>query len=252
MLGMGLVLLFMLTTATNNRALYTTNYTRLLVVNAAVALFLLAVIVWAVIRLMLRLHRKKFGSRLLVKIAGIFALVGVVPGLLIYIVSYQFVSRSIESWFDVRVETALKAGVNLGQTTLDTLGADLLSKARQGASQLASVPDSAAAALTIERLREQWSASDIQLWSGNGKLLASTGQTRFELNPQRPVASLLRQVRAQRGMVQIEGLEDAGDRSNTSLLPRFWVNDRATLHAGHPSAAACAGGRCIGRAAGTP
>ncbi|MEN9844282.1 MAG: hypothetical protein RLZZ612_2111, partial [Pseudomonadota bacterium] len=229
MLGMGLVLLFMLTTATDTQALYTTNYTLLLVVNAAAALFLLAVIVWALIRLGLRLQRKKFGSRLLLKIAGIFALVGVVPGLLIYVVSYQFVSRSIESWFDVRVETALKAGVNLGQTTLDTLGADVLARARQGASQLANVPDSAGAALAIERLREQWSATDVQLWSHHGKLLASTGQTRFELNPQRPSASLLRQVRSQRGLVQLEGLEDAGDRFNTSLQPltpaqwRVWV-----------------------------
>ena len=32
------------------------------------------------------------GSRLLIKLAGIFALVGLLPGLVIYTVSYQFVS----------------------------------------------------------------------------------------------------------------------------------------------------------------
>ena len=37
----------------------------------------------------------------------IFALVGLLPGLVIYTVSYQFVSRSIEIWFDVKVATAL-------------------------------------------------------------------------------------------------------------------------------------------------
>lgn len=229
MLGVGLVLLFMLTTATNHHALYTTNYTLLLVINAMAALFLLAVIVWAGLRLALRFRRKKFGSRLLLKIVGIFAMVGVLPGLLIYVVSYQFVARSIESWFDVRVETALKAGVNLGQTTLDTLGADVLARARQGATQLGNVTDAAGVALTIERLREQWSASDVQLWSSQGKLLVSTGQSRFELNPQRPSAQLLRQVRSQRGVVQMEGLEDAGDRHNASLRPmtpaqwRVWI-----------------------------
>ena len=41
------------------------------------------------------------------------------PGVLIYTVSYQFVSRSIESWFDVKVEGALDAGLNLGRGTLD-------------------------------------------------------------------------------------------------------------------------------------
>jgi hypothetical protein len=54
----------------------------------------------------------KFGSRLLVKLAAIFTLVGLVPGVLIYVVSYQFVSRSIESWFDVKVEGALDAGLS--------------------------------------------------------------------------------------------------------------------------------------------
>jgi len=124
MLGLALVLMFMLTTATDNRALYEANYSRLLAVNILVALVLLAVIVWALFRLIARFRRKKFGSQLLAKIAGVFALVGLLPGLLIYGVSYQFVSRSIESWFDVRVESALTAGVNLGRTTVDTLAAD--------------------------------------------------------------------------------------------------------------------------------
>ncbi len=34
----------------------------------------------------------------------LFAVIGILPGLVIYLVSVQFVSRSIESWFDVRVE----------------------------------------------------------------------------------------------------------------------------------------------------
>ena len=50
--------------------------------------------------------------------------------MLIYVVSYQFVSRSIESWFDVKVEGALDAGLNLGRATLDTLADDLASKTR--------------------------------------------------------------------------------------------------------------------------
>lgn len=94
----------MLTLATNNRALYERNYAWLFGVNVLVALLLLAVLGWVAVRLWLRLRRGRFGSRLLVKLAAIFALVGLVPGLLIYVVSYQFVTRSIESWFDVKVE----------------------------------------------------------------------------------------------------------------------------------------------------
>ena len=97
--ALGLVLLFLLTQATGNRELYERNYALLFALNVAVALLLVAVIGWVTLRLALRLHQGRFGSRLLVKLAAIFALVGLLPGLMIYVVSYQFVSRSIESWF---------------------------------------------------------------------------------------------------------------------------------------------------------
>ena len=124
---------FLLTQATTNRDLYERNYARLFVVNVVVAALLLLVIVWIAVRLVRRLVQKKFGSRLLVKLAAIFALAGFAPGMLIYVVSYQFVTRSIESWFDVKVEGALDAGLNLGRTTLEALSADLAGKARAGA-----------------------------------------------------------------------------------------------------------------------
>ena len=117
--ALSLVLLFMLAQATGNRELYERYYAILFVLNVAVAGLLLVIIVWAVVRMGLRLKRGKFGSRLLVKLAAIFALVGLLPGLMIYVVSYQFVSRSIESWFDVRVESALAAGLQLGRATIE-------------------------------------------------------------------------------------------------------------------------------------
>ena len=92
MVVMGLVLLYMLMQATNNRELYEQNYARLFIVNVAVAALLLATIVWVAYRLWLRWRQGRFGSRLLVKLATIFALVRVRPGLMIYVVSYQFVS----------------------------------------------------------------------------------------------------------------------------------------------------------------
>ncbi|MDR3455152.1 MAG: ATP-binding protein [Rhodoferax sp.] len=209
MVAIGLVLMFLLTQATNNRELYERYYGRLFILNVVVAALLLAVIAWMAIRLTLRLRRGKFGSRLLVKLAAIFALVGFVPGLLIYVVSYQFVSRSIESWFDVKVESALDAGVGLGRATLDTLSNDLASKTRAATSQLADVPN-ATAGLTLERIRDQLAANDVVLWDANGHLIAGVGQSRFDLSPERPGNQQLRNARSQRVVSQIEGLEDVG------------------------------------------
>jgi nitrogen fixation/metabolism regulation signal transduction histidine kinase len=205
--AIGLVLMFLLTQATGNRELYERNYARLFFLNVVVAIALLGVIGWVAWRLLRRLRQGRFGSRLLVKLAAVFALAGFVPGLLIYVVSYQFVSRSIESWFDVQVEGALEAGLGLGRSTLETLSSDLAGKTRAAAAQLQDTPD-VVAGLMLERLREQLEVRDAILWTGTGQLIASVGDSRFQLNPERPAQAQLRKARSQRAVTWIEGLDE--------------------------------------------
>ena len=212
-IGLGLVLLFLLTQATDNRELYERNYRQLFILNVVVATLLMLVIVWLCLRLMLRLKQGKFGSRLLLKIAATFALVGLLPGLLIYSVSYQFVSRSIESWFDVKVEGALDAGLSLGRATLDSLASDLGQKTRASAAQIIDMPD-ASVGLSLERLRDQLGADDVILWNTSGQALAGAGNSRFKINPDRPSSVELRQAKAQGWVTSIDGLEEAQTKGN--------------------------------------
>jgi nitrogen fixation/metabolism regulation signal transduction histidine kinase len=205
--AIGLVLLFLLTQATDNRQMYERNYARLFTLNVVVAVALLGVIGWVAWRLLLRLRQGRFGSRLLVKLAAVFALAGFAPGLLIYVVSYQFVSRSIESWFDVQVEGALEAGLGLGRATLETLSNDLAGKTRAASVQLQDTPD-VVAGLMLERLREQLEVRDAILWGANGQLLASAGDSRFQLTPEKPAPSQFRKARSQRALTWVEGLEE--------------------------------------------
>ena len=79
MVAIGLVLLFLLAQATNNREMYEQNYQRLFVVNVAVAALLLVAILWIAVRLYFRLRQGRFGSRLLVRLAAVFALAGFAP-----------------------------------------------------------------------------------------------------------------------------------------------------------------------------
>lgn len=217
MAAIGLVLFFLLTLTTNNRVLYERNYGWLFGVNVAVAVLLLAVLAWMALRLLLRLRRGRFGSRLLVKLAAIFALVGLMPGLLIYYVSYQFVSRSIESWFDVKVEGALAAGVSLAGATLELQASETATRARSLSAQLAQTPDSTAG-LVLERIRDQLGASDVLLWNASGQLVASVGQSRYRLDQERPSAQQLRNVRQQRAVGQIEGLEELPEVARPEVL----------------------------------
>jgi nitrogen fixation/metabolism regulation signal transduction histidine kinase len=208
MAAIGLGLIVLMTQATGNRESYNQNYEWLALINVVVASSLLITILWGAAKLLLRLRRGQFGSRLLVKLAGIFALVGVIPGVLIYVVSYQFVSRSIESWFDVKVEAALVAGLNLGRATLDTLSSDQAKQALVAATQLRDVAD-VSAGIALEKMREQLGVSDVVLWTASGRMVASAGQSRFQIRPERPPTQQLKDAKQKGSVEWIEGFDEA-------------------------------------------
>ena len=208
--GAAMVLFFLLSIATGNRAAYERHFEWLFWVNVVVAVILTLVIVVAVVRLLLRVRGGRFGSRMLLRLAVTFAFVGVVPGVLIYTVSYQFVSRSIESWFDVEVEGALDAGLALGRLTLEAqvkeLGAKTLAAAERLGEAGPTLPP-----LALERLREQMSARDVAIVDAGGRVTLAAGGSAESLAPVRPAPALLREARSSRVASRLEGLEnDAG------------------------------------------
>ncbi len=88
-------------------------------INIIVGIGLLLVITGLIITLTIRWRQGFFGTKLIAKLAMIFGLVGVLPGAILYSVSLQFVGRSIESWFDVNVESALESGLQLGRNSFE-------------------------------------------------------------------------------------------------------------------------------------
>lgn len=207
LVSMALVLLFLLTQATQRWEAYEQNFSLLFSLNMVFAAMLLAVITWLGVRLFRRLRQGKFGSRLLVKLASIFALVGILPGILIYAVSYQFVTRAIEVWFDTKVEVALDAGLNLSRSTLESLSNELAASVRNASHDVAPTPNQALP-IVLEKIRDQLDASEVTLWLNNGVTLASVSQDRYQLQPEWPSAAEWRQVRSQGISWRSEGLDD--------------------------------------------
>jgi len=215
-----IVLIYLLVRAVDHRTLSDQNIGYLLIFNGAVAVGLLVAISAMAWRLRQRVREGRFGSKLLIKLAAIFALVGVLPGVLIYSVSYQFVSRSISSWFDVRVEGALEAGLSLGRSTLDRLSTDLSQRTRVGANSLQS-DEHPALGVRLDRVREQIGADDAQIWSHAGVLLASSGESRFQITLEKPTAQQMRHLRSQRSMSIFEGLEHEAKVARLRVIVPF-------------------------------
>ena len=74
------MLAFVLSFGTAGGGFYERHFVWLFWINVAVAALLVLVIGLAAVRLVVRMRRGKFGSRLLIKLAGIFAVVGLLPG----------------------------------------------------------------------------------------------------------------------------------------------------------------------------
>jgi nitrogen fixation/metabolism regulation signal transduction histidine kinase len=231
LVAVGLVVLFVLALTGEAGTFVERHLEALLWLNIAVAALLVLVIMLAALRLAIRTRQGKFGSLLLIKLAGIFALVGVVPGVLIYTVSVQFVSRSIEVWFDARVQGALDAGIDLGRGTLDALVTELGNKTRAAADRLAETRG-APTPLALERVREQLSAQEVLLVGGTGQVLVTATGGGTAIAPERPGPGLLRQARSQRVVSQVEGLDDestakAVERARVRAIARLPATDLA-------------------------
>ncbi len=227
--AVALVLTFVLSITTDSTRLFERHGDWLIWANVAAAALLTLVVLLAAVRLATRRRQGKFGSALLIKLAGIFALVGVLPGVLIYTVSYQFVSRSIEVWFDERVQGALDSGLELGRSTLAAQQTDLSSKTRTAADGLSETRTSPTP-LTLERLREQLDATEVALVSGAGQVLAVAVAQTKGLVPDRPPPALLRLARSQRVASLIEGLDDeqltaATSNARVRAIARIVSND---------------------------
>ncbi len=208
------ILLFLLASASANTALFAQNYPLLLGLNAVVAIALLALVVVQLRRFRREYRAKVFGSRLKLRLLTMLALMAVVPGALVYAVSVQFAVRSIESWFDVRVDSALEGGLNLAHNVLDTLQADLAEKARNMALDLGD--GGRANPILLNRLREQSGVRTATLLSSGGEVLASSSADIGKLLPPLPSPAQLRQARQGRGVFMVEG--DAASGLNLRAL----------------------------------
>lgn len=219
-----LLLLVLLAAASANTEFFDRYYSWLYTANILVALVFLLVVLGLGGMIVARLRKGKFGTRLLAKLAIFFALVGVVPGGIIYVVSYQFVSRSIESWFDVNVETALTAGLNLGRGMLDASLSDLQNKARLMSEQLSSADTNTnGTTLTLLRLRDQFGVQDATIvepgHSGTGAapdlhiVAQASGNFAALIPDDMPTPLMLSQAREHSGYAAIEGEVDGDPRA---------------------------------------
>ncbi len=215
-------LLVLLTWSTGNASRYAQQYDMLLLLTAILAFALLTWVLILSFRLWRQARRRQFGARMTARFALYFTFLGVLPGILIYVLSVQFMSRSIESWFNVRVDSALEAGINLGREALHAQLADLQVRGKNLARRLGR--ESGELSLQLGALREQADLPEALVFTSGGRLVAfSSASSRLDaLLPELPSQQVLNHLRVSNEYQGIE-VDEQADGQEVQLRLRVVV-----------------------------
>jgi nitrogen fixation/metabolism regulation signal transduction histidine kinase len=190
----GALLLFLLSKASSSSEFISgSSYTIVLILSGFFILSLIAIIANQIKKLFRNIKKDVMGSRLSMRLVISFTLMAVIPGLIVYLVSVNFLTRSIESWFNVKVESALDGGLKLGQKALDIMLTDLELKAERMALSLSSLPATSQYA-ALSDLREKTGVQDATIISDQGKIIAVSSNDAESFLPALPTLIHLKQA----------------------------------------------------------
>jgi len=166
----GIALLILLAKSLSNTDLISSDTFRFLVALSVFFVFSLIILITIqVFRLLQSVKKEIIGSRLTLRLVLSFGLMVLIPVSIVYLVSVNFLTKSIESWFDVRVESALEGGLTLGQKTVDILVNDIELKGKSIAYSLSNTLPEKRQSLLID-MREKFAIQDAVLFNKNGSI----------------------------------------------------------------------------------
>jgi len=216
LLVVGAVILYLLSTASSNTPMFAGTLPLLVYVGIGLIVGLMGVVGYQLLTLRRRLKAGLFGSKLTLRMVLLFALVAVLPGALVYAVSVQFLVRSIDTWFNVRVDNALESGLRLGRTTLDNMLKELTRKSEGIAISLSDASATRTVA-ALNAMREQAGVQEIAVFNSDRSLLAFSSGEASGLTPTSLPAAVAHKVRLQQVYQRVESDERTGLRLRVVL-----------------------------------
>lgn len=207
LLGAGFILgsLWLLSATTQNSGDFGRVHLWLLLLNVGGALVLLTLIGFNLWQLVRQFRERVPGARLTARLVGMFVGLAIAPVLLVYYFSFQFISKGIDSWFDVRVEQALDNSLELSRSALETRTRELLTRTERVAEVLANGPSFMR--LRLENLRAESGATEMAVFDPSGRVLAVSAPPGAPVVPDHPSEDIMLQARQGRAYV---GLDPVG------------------------------------------
>ena len=175
------LLVILIRSLSNSDFISSETFQLLLKINLAFVVLLFIFIALQVYRLFKEVKKEVTGSRLTLRLVISYSVMIIVPLMVLYFVSVNFLTKSIESWFNVRVESALESGLNIGQKTLDILRKDVELKSRSISYSLSNSKINEFNSI-LSDLTEKFDIYDAMIIDDESQILAISSRDNIEID----------------------------------------------------------------------
>ncbi|MDP6412612.1 MAG: ATP-binding protein [Arenicellales bacterium] len=200
----------LLSRAAGNDELFGDFYSALILLNVIGISLLALMSAFQIWRLIGQFRAKVLGSRLTLRFVGTFAVLALIPLAVVYYFAVQFLSRGIDSWFDVQIEQALDDALLLGRSSLESIKLDVVDQLRDDADKIQRADSNFEVFQLLDELRQANDFEEMSLHSMSGEILASSSRDSISLIPDVPDERVIRQLRQGRVYSEIEPIAGGG------------------------------------------
>jgi PAS domain S-box-containing protein len=233
-LAMLVIALLFLASTVENADRFGEIYNWIFLLNLAGASILLALITANLVRLVREYRNQVPGSRLASRMVAIFVGLAVLPLGLVYYFSVQFISRGIETWFDVNVEAGLGDALDLSRATLESRMREHLETTRQIAESL-SGRDDRRLATQLETMRRGSGAIELTVVGQSSRIIALSSDRSITELPAGPTEEVMLQIRQGRPFVSLDPVREGYlVRTATAIPASHPLDELKVLHALFP------------------
>ena len=203
--GVGLVLvaLFLLSRTAQNSADFDRLHNVILAINVAGVLVLFVFLVGNLSRLLREYRTHVPGAKLKARMVGMFVGLAVLPLLVVFYFSIQFINRGIDTWFNVEVEAGLENALNLSRAALEIQKRQHLSSTQQISQRLGDVSERQLI-FELSMMRRESGAAEITIYGSNNRILATSSDSSSAGLPRPLAEEVLLQMQQNRPYVVLD------------------------------------------------
>ena len=198
-----LVALFLLASAAQNSAQFDRWLPWILLINIAGLLTMLVLLAAKVYQLVKDFRGHVPGSRLKGRTVAIFSFLAVAPILVVYYFALQFLSRGIDSWFEIEVSQGLKDTRELSHAALEVRVREFLQHTEVVAHELSGLSEFDLIT-TLDRERRDSTALEFTVVGAQTQIIATSSDRPMDTLPAPATDEMMLQVRRSRPYVSLD------------------------------------------------